>query len=286
MLKEKLKENVNEAKLLRRKVNAMEGEQKSIRPIEEPVLDSSVGFNLKLEADEAQGEEKDSTKSKEIQVTISTNGREVTRDKNVDVSFYWTDQIPSTVPEKSSPPTPISPRNHGSLRRNKRHKLRSEIWKDFEPIYDGLTLAEAQCVHCSQVFKVTREVGTSACLRHLSNCEGKVKMEQMIDQMKTTDASFKDWKFNQEVSRQELVKLIVVHELPFSLVEYPKFRSFVSSLNPWFTHISRTTIKSDCISTYEEGREKLQETLKSIPYSRFVDIESKFGLVVCDMLLY
>ncbi|KAL6838606.1 hypothetical protein ACP4OV_031563 [Aristida adscensionis] len=266
MLKEKLKENVNEAKLLRRKVNAVEGEQKSIGPIEEPVLDSSGKLVSISNLKRTKPEEKKKIppkakrfKSPLVPMVVKSPGIRMLMSPSIGQI-----KSPSIEPEKSSPPTPISPRNHGSLHRNKRRKLRSEIWKDFEPIYDGSTLAEAQCVHCSQVFKVTREVGTSACLRHLSNCEGKVKMEQMIDEMKTTDASFKDWKFNQEVSRQELVKLIVVHELPFSLVEYPKFRSFVSSLNPWFTHISRTTIKSDCISTYEEGREKLRETLKNI----------------------
>jgi hypothetical protein len=90
----------------------------------------------------------------------------------------------------------------------------------------------------------------------------------MVNQMNSSDlsslnASLKDWKFDQEKSRQELVSLIVVHALPFSLVEYPKFRSFVTSLNPWFTHVSRTTIKSDCIRTYEKGKSQLHEILKN-----------------------
>jgi hypothetical protein len=63
----------------------------------------------------------------------------------------------------------------------------------------------------------------------------------MLNQMNSgdlslRDVSLKDWKFDQEESRQELVSLIVCHALPYSLVEYPKFRSFVTSLNPWFTH--------------------------------------------------
>jgi hypothetical protein len=45
------------------------------------------------------------------------------------------------------------------------------------------------------------------------------------------------------VAYAELVKFIVMHELPFSLVEYPKFRSFVDAINPWFKHVSRTTIR-------------------------------------------
>ncbi|KAJ1289334.1 hypothetical protein BS78_02G156400 [Paspalum vaginatum] len=165
-------------------------------------------------------------------------------------------------------PNPSSPsvRLPSTSQVTRRRKLRSEIWKDFEAIYDGKTIAEAQCLHCHQIFKVNRGVGTSSCIRYLRSCEGKAKLENMLDRLNPNDlslpdTSFKDWKFDQENSRHELVKLVVVHALPFSIVEYLKFRSFVSSLNHWFTHISRTTIKSDGLSSYERCKGKLRAWL-------------------------
>jgi hypothetical protein len=114
-------------------------------------------------------------------------------------------------------------------------------------MYDNGILVEAQCIHCNQVFKATRDIGTSACGRHLKTCKGKATLEQMVSQLShgisKADVSLNDWKFNQEVAYAELVKFIVMHELPFSLVEYPKFRSFVDAINPWFKHVSRTTIR-------------------------------------------
>jgi hypothetical protein len=99
----------------------------------------------------------------------------------------------------------------------------------------------------------------------MRTCEGKTRMNQMLDQMNSENLPLpEDWKFDPEISRRELVKLIVVHSLPFSLVEYPKFRSFVSSLNPWFKHVSKTTIKSNCVDTYEYGKEKLQIVLNGV----------------------
>lgn len=83
------------------------------------------------------------------------------------------------------------------------------------------------------------------------------------DDKSSLDASLKDWKFDQQKSRNELVSLIVVHALPFSLVEYPRFRSFVNSLNPCFTHVSRTTIKSDCMRAYEDAKMELHDVLKN-----------------------
>jgi hypothetical protein len=88
--------------------------------------------------------------------------------------------------------------------------------------------------------------------------------------MSKADVSLNDWKINQEVAYgaskkevayAELVKFIVMHELPFSLVECPKFRSFVDVINPWFKHLSRTTIRSYCIDSYEEAKAKLRKLL-------------------------
>jgi hypothetical protein len=50
-----------------------------------------------------------------------------------------------------------------------------------------------------------------------------------------------------------------MHELLFSLVEYPKFRSFVDGINPWFKHVSWTTISSYYIDSYEEAKAKLRK---------------------------
>ncbi|KAL6631066.1 hypothetical protein ACP70R_028406 [Stipagrostis hirtigluma subsp. patula] len=287
----KFKENVEEAKSLRRKVNAKEGEQRCSEATEGAVLDSS---EMQPKIVTKKRNNKLTKKFKEKEAELLYTGIE---GAVLDSSAMQTKSVsPSTAKRKNpegkkklpqakrfkSPIAPLmvkspgtrmlispiqSAPKHGSSCSGKKRKLRSEIWNDFDPIYAGETLAEAKCKHCKQTFKVARDVGNSSCHRHLNSCEGKAKMEQMIDQMKSDcldDPSLKDWNFKQDVSRQELVKLIVVHELPFSLVEYPKFRSFVSSLNPWFTHISRTTIRADCIATYEHGMMDFREKLKNM----------------------
>ncbi|XP_062191235.1 zinc finger BED domain-containing protein RICESLEEPER 2-like [Phragmites australis] len=173
---------------------------------------------------------------------------------------------PSTSLARSPSPIPISPSSRSSCR-NRRRKLTSKIWTEFEPIYDGQTLVQAKCIHCSRIFKANRDFGTSGCRRHLNSCEGKSRFDHMRTQMNSNNLSLhgalKNWKFDQEVARQELIKLIVVHELPFSLVDYAKFRNFVASLNPWFTLVSRTTIKADCIDAYEEGKAALRKILQT-----------------------
>jgi hypothetical protein len=77
-----------------------------------------------------------------------------------------------------------------------------------------------------------------------------------------SEVCLKDWKFDPDAARNELVKLIVMHGLPFSIVEYPKFRSFVASLNPRFPTISRIAIRSNCMLSFEKEKAKLQEKTK------------------------
>uniref|UniRef100_A0A8I6XV45 Uncharacterized protein n=1 Tax=Hordeum vulgare subsp. vulgare TaxID=112509 RepID=A0A8I6XV45_HORVV len=64
--------------------------------------------------------------------------------------------------------------------------------------------------------------------------------------------SVEKWNYDPERAHWELVRMIVVHELPFSIVEYDGFRRFVHSLNPTFEVVSRTTIKLDGIMLFEE----------------------------------
>jgi len=66
------------------------------------------------------------------------------------------------------------------------------------------------------------------------------------------------WTFNQAQSRFELMMMIVLHELPFSLVEYVGFRRFVSSLNPNFKMVSRKTIHNDCLKEFVKEKRDLQ----------------------------
>jgi len=70
------------------------------------------------------------------------------------------------------------------------------------------------------------------------------------------------WTFNHAVSRKELMRMIMLHELSFSLVEYEGFRRFVSSLNPSFKIICRHTTRNDCLKAFGEQKLVLQALLR------------------------
>jgi hypothetical protein len=106
-------------------------------------------------------------------------------------------------------------------------------------------LMEAKCKHCKKVFIATREAGTSQCNSHLLVYEERAKINEFVDSIKSEMSksdpnNSEKWKYDPDRAHWELVRLIVLHELPFRVVEYEGFRRFVRSLNPAFELVSRT----------------------------------------------
>uniref|UniRef100_A0ACD5WQE4 Uncharacterized protein n=1 Tax=Avena sativa TaxID=4498 RepID=A0ACD5WQE4_AVESA len=174
---------------------------------------------------------------------------------------------PKSIGVKRPSPTPSQTPRH--TRRSNRRKLKSEMWNDFDPLYDGNKLMEAKCKHCKRVFAAAREVGTSSCLRHMLVCEERAKVNEFLDSMKSTMSqsdpnSSEKWMYDPERAHFELVRMIVLHELPFRIIEYQGFRKFVHSLNPAFQLVSRTTIRLDCIGMFAKHKTHLQEVLQQL----------------------
>ncbi|CAN6178839.1 unnamed protein product [Urochloa humidicola] len=157
---------------------------------------------------------------------------------------------------------PDSTSGHSKLR-----KLRSDIWKDMDPIYQDGRVAQAQCKHCYEVFSAARNSGTSHMHRHLNVCEPRLKIHDMVKKLQSSVLSAEtsvltNWQFDKTVTRCELVRLIVLHELPFSFVEYEGFRSYSLSLNPLAESVSRTTIKENCMEAFRNQKISIRDVLR------------------------
>ncbi|CAN6361465.1 unnamed protein product [Urochloa humidicola] len=177
------------------------------------------------------------------------------------------DGLPPIVLEGSSSSSPPPPQGASRPRATRRRKLRSSVWKDFDPIYNGNLIVQAKCHHCLDIFAADRENGRSACHRHLEVCKERIRMTQMVESIRKESLSpdamaLKNWKFNQEVSREAMVNFIVLQELPFSLVEHEPFKKFIATLNPWFDIVSRTAVVGDVVSSFENRKLGLKEIIK------------------------
>lgn len=169
----------------------------------------------------------------------------------------------SPSPEHLSPSlehlSPGTETNNSRVSRRRRRKLTSSIWREVVPIYRDRRLVEGRCIHCQQVFAASRNSGTSHITRHLKVCDAKTAMNELVDKMGHHEGIDPNWKYDTKVARRKLVKLIVVNEMPFSLVEYPSFREFTAALNPCFEKVSRTTIRNECVAAFEEHVGEIKE---------------------------
>ena len=72
--------------------------------------------------------------------------------------------------------------------------------------------------------------------------------QNKVDSMADVNA----YNFDQNVSRNELGCMIILHEYPLSIVDHIGFRKYSTSLQPLFRMVS----KKDILSIYEKEREK------------------------------
>lgn len=139
----------------------------------------------------------------------------------------------------------------------------SKVWKEYEPkLVDGVVVA-AECKHCARKICVERTHGTSSLRKHLKRCKERKKVLRVSGQLSASimspdGVSIGQWTFDQALTRRELMRMIVLHELAFSLVEYDGFRRFVSSLNPSFKMVCRKTIRNDYLKAFKEETCNLQ----------------------------
>ena len=79
-----------------------------------------------------------------------------------------------------------------------------------------------------------------------------IRQQNKVDGMMDLNA----YQFDRVKERNNLARMVILHEYPLSMVDHIVFREFVSSLQPLFKLILRNTLKSDIIKIYDNEREK------------------------------
>lgn len=154
-------------------------------------------------------------------------------------------------------------------------KLTSEAWEFFDKVtMNGVT--RAKCKYCPSLLSCNGGNGTSHLLKHSKKtCPGKhlrvgvsgqtqLRVKTEADGSTTLELKEKgkEKEFDQDFSRRELVKMVVIHEYPLSIVDHIGFRSYSRSLNSSFKMISRNTLKSDILKKFNEDKSSLKAMLE------------------------
>ncbi|KAK1439665.1 hypothetical protein QVD17_05485 [Tagetes erecta] len=182
-------------------------------------------------------------------------------------------------------------------------RLTSVVWNHFERVRKP-EACYAVCVHCEKKLSGSSRSGTTHLRNHLMRClkksnfdatqilaaKRKGKEEQVtvahvsydnvprkyetvlpiachkFDQESKIDETINQGgvKFDQERSRIDLARMIMLHDYPPSMVEHIGFKIFVKNLQPMFEFLTTSVVESDCLTIYAKERQKVFEIIRNL----------------------
>jgi hypothetical protein len=63
------------------------------------------------------------------------------------------------------------------------------------------------------------------------------------------------WIFSQEVTRQKIAQMIILHKYPFAMLKHKGFIAMMQSAQPSLVLPGRKTLQNDCIQLYKEMKD-------------------------------
>ncbi|XP_076891887.1 zinc finger BED domain-containing protein RICESLEEPER 1-like [Bidens hawaiensis] len=180
-------------------------------------------------------------------------------------------------------------------------RLTSVVWNHFERVRKP-EACYAVCVHCQKRLSGSSNSGTTHLRNHLMRClkRSNFDVSQILAKRKRKDepvtiasvgyddvqrvnetpvpisyqkfdeskidepVNFISVKFDQERSRLDLARMIMLHEYPPSMVEHVGFKVFVKNLQPMFDFLTTSVIESDCLTIYAKERQKVFDVIKNL----------------------
>ncbi|XP_077237332.1 zinc finger BED domain-containing protein RICESLEEPER 1-like [Tasmannia lanceolata] len=154
----------------------------------------------------------------------------------------------------------------------KKKAIISEVWVHFTKV---LNMEEGKpekaiCNYCKSAYTYSSSYGTSTLWKHFRNCPKypnfQDKRQKLLSSYQSVsqeggDSSLVAWKFDQELCREALTRMIIIDELPFRFVEREGFRYFCSVMQPRFKLVGRRTVARDCLALYASEKKKMKDFL-------------------------
>ncbi|XP_049378281.1 zinc finger BED domain-containing protein RICESLEEPER 2-like [Solanum stenotomum] len=158
-------------------------------------------------------------------------------------------------------------------KKRKAMEPRAACWKHFEKFIDKDGATKAKCNYCGKTYAAaTKGNGTSAMNNHMTKKKcpnfpstqdyGQKLINFLPSSTGEKEGVISTWKFDQAQSRRALAQMIIVDELPFSIVEKEGFRNIMKVVVPQFHIPSRRTLTRDCYELYSEEKKLLKKSFK------------------------
>jgi hypothetical protein len=157
-----------------------------------------------------------------------------------------------------------------NLKKGKKRKRTSTVWQfyDIVPNVDPKDPEVwAKCKACGNKYKARSSFGTGNLRKHVQACPGANTRDvgQMLLAGKSGSLSVSDSKFDPKKFRELLVESIILHDLPFSYVEYEGVRQTHRYLRGDAPFISRNTAKADLLKMHLREKERIKSMLNVCP---------------------
>lgn len=172
----------------------------------------------------------------------------------------------------------------GQQSQKQTRKRKSAVWNFFEEVQvpskkkRGEMEVKVKCKACGTLLTKNKSGTTSHWQRHLDQCdyfkkEQKSKIQTTINFPGTEGEGGIEGDlpalsvpgfYDPAKIRELICKMIIVHELPFIIVEYTWFNVLLKALNSSYKKVSRATIRNDCMKLYESEKELLRKSLKNV----------------------
>ncbi|KAL4318912.1 hypothetical protein GQ457_18G011220 [Hibiscus cannabinus] len=190
-------------------------------------------------------------------------------------------------------------------------RLTSVVWNHFERVRKA-DICYAVCVHCNKKLSGSSNSGTTHLRNHLMRClkrfnydvsqllsakkmkkdntltianisydEGQRK-EDFIkpaivkyepDHRKEEVFNLQSSWFDQERSRLDLARMIILHGYPLTMVDHVGFNVFVRNLQPLFDVALNNAIEVSCMEIYGKERQKVHDMLSKLRGSVNLTVE-------------
>ena len=150
----------------------------------------------------------------------------------------------------------------------KKWKKTSNVWKFFTELPLGSDkIPKAKCNRCGSVYNSVAKNGTGSLLKHLQGCLANVNhdVSQMLLNRQSGGLVLGGGKFNAAKFRELVVSALIMHDLPFSFVEYEGIRDIFRYLHPDIQLMSRNTAKSDAVKLYKKEKSRIKNLLEDAP---------------------
>lgn len=175
--------------------------------------------------------------------------------------------------------------------------LKSTVWRHFirkKLVKKGVTLHKAMCQYCKKVYAAdTVKNGTTTLHKHLGKCtasplfmasDPKQPTLSQSSALGEGQASLVPHVFNQKRLDLELVEWIIAAELPFRIVDHPKFKILVKDLCPRYFLPNRKKIAKGLWELYDIKKATIKsvisETRVSITTDTWTSIQNINYMVI------